>query len=76
MDRKVAGELLHVRDRLERAREIVDRGKDAYLRAGHRSEPHCRIQAAGLGRRENGPTPAGARRFWAANTSTGHNQQA
>lgn len=32
MDRKVAKELLHVRDWLGRAQEIVDRGKDVYLR--------------------------------------------
>ena len=30
MDRKVAKDLLHVRDWLERAREIVSRGHDAY----------------------------------------------
>lgn len=32
MDRKIAKELLHLRDWLDRAQEIVDRGKDAYLR--------------------------------------------
>jgi hypothetical protein len=43
MDRKVAKELLHVRDWLERAQEIMDRVKDGYLREGHRSEPRRRI---------------------------------
>lgn len=32
IDRKVAKELLHVRDWLDRAQEIVDRGKETYLR--------------------------------------------
>ena len=32
MDRKTAKELLHRRDWLDRAQEIVDRGKDTYLR--------------------------------------------
>lgn len=32
IDRKVAKELLHVRDWLDRAGEIVDRGKEIYLR--------------------------------------------
>jgi uncharacterized protein with HEPN domain len=32
IDRKVAKELLHVRDWLDRAQEIVDRGKGIYLR--------------------------------------------
>lgn len=32
IDRKVAKELLHVRDWLDRAQEIVDRGKEIYLR--------------------------------------------
>ena len=32
MDRKVAKELLHVRDWLDRAGAIVDRGKETYLR--------------------------------------------
>ncbi|MGB7979337.1 MAG: HepT-like ribonuclease domain-containing protein [Candidatus Nanopelagicales bacterium] len=32
MDRKTAKELLHLRDWLDRTQEIVDRGKDAYLR--------------------------------------------
>ncbi len=31
MDRKIAKELLHIQAWLERAEEIVDRGKDAYL---------------------------------------------
>lgn len=31
MDRKVAKELLHIRDWLDRAKAIVDRGKHAYL---------------------------------------------
>lgn len=31
MDRKVAKELLHIRDWLDRAQEIGERGKDAYL---------------------------------------------
>ncbi len=32
IDRKVAKELLHVREWLDRAQEIVDRGKEDYLR--------------------------------------------
>jgi uncharacterized protein with HEPN domain len=32
IDRKVAKELLHVREWLDRAQEIVDRGKETYLR--------------------------------------------
>ncbi len=32
IDRRVAKELLHVRDWLDRAQEIVDRGKESYLR--------------------------------------------
>jgi uncharacterized protein with HEPN domain len=32
MDRRTAKELLHLRDWLDRTQEIVDRGKDAYLR--------------------------------------------
>ena len=32
MDRKTAKELLHLRDWLDRTQEIVERGKDAYLR--------------------------------------------
>lgn len=31
MDRKAAKELLHIRDWLDRAHEIVERGKNAYL---------------------------------------------
>ena len=31
MNRKVAKEILHVRDWLDRAQAIVDRGEDAYL---------------------------------------------
>jgi len=32
MDRKVAKDLLHVRDWLDRARDIVSRGQDATLK--------------------------------------------
>lgn len=32
IDRKVAKDLLHIRDWLDRAQEIVDRGKENYLR--------------------------------------------
>jgi hypothetical protein len=32
MDRKTAKDLLHLRDWLDRAHEIVDRGRDVYLR--------------------------------------------
>jgi uncharacterized protein with HEPN domain len=32
MDRKTAKDLIHLRDWLDRAHEIVDRGKEAYLR--------------------------------------------
>jgi len=31
MDRKIAKELLHIRDWLDRVHKIVERGKDAYL---------------------------------------------